>query len=129
MGGIRYGALAVVTALVVFGGIYQGDDPPVDLIGFWEIEKVQLKDKTIEREDGNFMELREEGVLRGGNTKGEWSNTGSWSYSEESNVLSLEGNTQQEIQYEIVELSSSEMTLLLLKDSSRIFMTKKAGRP
>mgnify|MGYP000615938006 CR=1 FL=1 len=124
MGGIRYGAIAIIVCLVAIGGLYEGDKPPKKLIGYWEVTKVEKNDGTIRKGNRKFLEFHKDGTLQGGKVGSYADKNGNWTYTKDSNTLTLSGDPGYSGDYEILELNSTDMEMLYLEDSTKIYMIK-----
>ncbi|RNC87769.1 MAG: hypothetical protein ED556_00855 [Winogradskyella sp.] len=96
------------------------------LIGKWNVEKIVTEDETI-TEGIKFIELLEDGSMRGGQIGKEATKFGEWAYDEARKILTFdskkEGGRGGDGDYLVLELTDD--SLVIEKDEVKVYLTKE----
>ncbi len=98
---------------------------PVTIEGKWFVSKFENIDRQTTESSEKWIELLNDGTLRGGKKGQEKIKTGFWKYDSKKRLLTLESGKKygDEGTYMVKELTEEKMTLL--KDDSKIFFVRK----
>lgn len=112
----------LITTLLVFGCTLSPKSK--HLTGKWEIYKIKKPDQSAKEKRRKYLELGEDGTLKGGNIGQEPDKFGTWEFDKKTKIMTLEssGGNKDDGDYKIEELTKQE--LILMRDSIYIYLEK-----
>ncbi|WP_420573009.1 lipocalin-like domain-containing protein [Kordia sp.] len=114
-------AIVLVVTIFSFLSFQKADS----VEGKWELIKMETADGEVRESTGRWMGFLADGELQGGNTPGTINRTGTWSYNEETQELTIgsDKNLSGEGTFKVDWIDKDNMKLLI-QQGRKVYLTR-----